>query len=295
MSVRTILVALFAIIFGTSAAVGVNILRHSWTPKNLETIDVVVASYEIPRFTTLSAEHLKVREYPRELVPAGSFSKIEDVVDRVADATFASNEPLIEVQVSAKGAGRGAAAVIPPGMRAMTIKTPNAEAGVAGFILPGNRVDVLLTLRGVNDDDSGGGSTTTLLQNVEILAVDQKVEAPSDNKVNLKELRSVTLLVTPFQAAKLDLGQNHGTLHLSLRNPLDSKAETVGHATLRELRGRSASWKELASAGKELLAALNRPSPKSKAKAEPVTQAAPLPPLMIRTLRGTYGGLVPLE
>ena len=66
---------------------------------------------------------------------------------------------------------------------------------------------------------TGGGSTTTLLQNVEILAVDQKVDGPADNKVDSTNLRSVTLLVTPDQAAKLSLGQSKGTLHLTLRNP----------------------------------------------------------------------------
>ena len=70
---------------------------------------------------------------------------------------------------------------------------------------------------------TGGGSTTTLLQNVEILAVDQKMDAPSDNKVDTKDLRSVTLLVTPQQANRLDLGQNKGMLHLALRNREDNE------------------------------------------------------------------------
>ena len=88
--------------------------------------------------------------------------------------------------------------------------------GVAGFILPGNRVDVLLSLGEISGtNETGGGSTITLLENIEILAVDQKMDAPSDNKVDTKDLRSVTLLVTPQQANRLDLGQNKGMLHLA--------------------------------------------------------------------------------
>jgi Flp pilus assembly protein CpaB len=92
----------------------------------------------------------------------------------------------------------------------------------------------LLTLRGGPDDETGGGSATTLLQAVEILAVDQRLDAPSENRV--EKLRSVTLLVTPDQASLLDLGQNMGTLALSLRNPSDvAKAETEP-ATVNVLR-----------------------------------------------------------
>jgi pilus assembly protein CpaB len=106
-------------------------------------------------------------------------------------------------------------ALIPQGMRAFTIRVPNPNVatGVAGSLLPGNKVDVLLTASGGDLNDVIG--TTTLLQNVEILAVDQKIEAPAENKVDLKEMLSVTLLVTPQQAKQLNLAQNKGLLHLA--------------------------------------------------------------------------------
>jgi pilus assembly protein CpaB len=295
---RTVLIAILALTFGTSAAIGVNALRNSWNGSNVVKVPVVVATGDIARFTTLSADYVKIREYPKELAPAGAFQKVEDIVDRVADAAFVRGEPLLESQLSPKGAGRGAAAVIPAGMRAVTIKTPNAESGVAGFILPGNKVDVLLTLKGNREDDHGGGSTSTLLQNVEILAVDQKVEAPNDNKVNLKELRSVTLLVTPPQANELDLGQNMGTLHLALRNPLDTKATASGQATLRTLRGSIAgSWDNRLRSVLEAAAKLaaNRNVAKEKEKTAPVGSSQTPAPLTIRTLRGTHAGSVALD
>jgi pilus assembly protein CpaB len=233
-----VIVAL-ALVFGVAAAAGVNMLLSARAGQRAETVAVVVAAADMPRYTTVSADMLKTRDYPKGGVPDGAVLKSDDVIDRVVDTPLFQDEPVLEKKLSAKGAGRGMAAVIPPGMRAVTIQTPSVAAGVAGFILPGNKVDVLLTVKGMSigtADPTGGGSTTTLLQHVEILAVDQRVEAPSANKIDTKELRSVTLLVTPDQAAKLDLGQNTGTLHLSLRNPQDKEPLNTRPATLADLR-----------------------------------------------------------
>jgi pilus assembly protein CpaB len=123
-------------------------------------------------------------------------------------------------------------------MRAFTIHTPSVASGVAGFVMPGDHVDVLLTMNGEHNDGTGGGSTITLLQNIEVMAVDQRIEAPAENKVDTNLLRSVTLLVTPDQSLKLDLGQNRGMLHLSLRNPEDLEDAKTRMATLTELRYR---------------------------------------------------------
>ncbi len=102
--------------------------------------------------------------------------------------------------------------------------------------MPGNHVDVLLTTTGNANDGSGGAATTTLLQNVEILAVAQIVDAPDTNMMDPKATRDVTILVTPNQAAKLDLGMNKGELHLSLRNAKDVAEADTRPATLAELR-----------------------------------------------------------
>jgi Flp pilus assembly protein CpaB len=112
--------------------------------------------------------------------------------------------------------GRGhVASLLPVGMRAftITISTPRA-AGVAGLILPGTKADVLLTTSGVD-----GHHTTTLMENVKILAVDPRIVATAENRVDPNQLTSVTLLVTPDQASQLALGQSKGLLHLSLRRP----------------------------------------------------------------------------
>jgi pilus assembly protein CpaB len=288
-----------ALVFGGSAALGIHTL-WSQGPGGMGTdlVSVVVAAADVPRGATLTSTHLKIRDCPKDMVPAGAFARTEDVLERVLFTPLVKDEPVLEGKLATKGAGRGMAALIPRGMRAFTIQTPNVASGVGGFILPGNKVDVLLTVSTLHaDDKTGGGSTTTLLQNVEILAVDQRVHAPADNKVDVKELRSVTLLVTPDQATKLDLGQNKGTLHLSLRNPEDSQPADTRPATLADLRfHQEKPWDERAKGVLEAVGKImaQQPARQDEPAAAP---AAPEPPpsTLIRTLRGTQEGVVIIQ
>ncbi len=233
MSVRTIIVVILALIFGASAAILVNLLRPVVSAG--ETVSVLVAAIGIPRYTNITPEMLKTVDLPKNQVPAGALLRIDDVIDRVVDVPLFKDEWILDAKLSAKGAGRGLAAVIPTGMRAVTIPTPNIASGVAGFILPGNKVDVLLTMHS-SGDLSRNDSTRVVLGNVEILAVDQRLEAPTANKVDAKELRSVTLLVSPEDAKKLTLGQSRGTLHLSLRNPGDKEPVNSRVSTAADLQ-----------------------------------------------------------
>jgi pilus assembly protein CpaB len=270
-SIRSVLVVVLALFFGGSAAIGINALRAP-PPQGstTETVPVVVAAVDIPRFSTLSTVMLKTRDFPKDMAPPGSITRVEDAIDRVTFNQLVPDEPLLDGKLAARGAGRGMAPGIAEGMRAFTIQTSNVASGVAGFILPGNKVDVLLNV----NNGGNGGVTTTLLQNVEILAVDQRVEAPADNKVDPNQLRSVTLLVRPDQALKLDLGQNKGILHLSLRNPNDSLTAPTRLATMAELG-----------------LAPEAPPPGAIVQAD----LPPPPPPKVRTFRWVAGGLVESE
>jgi hypothetical protein len=104
------------------------------------------------------------------------------------------------------------APLIPLGMRAFTISAPGVASGVAGLIQPGNKVDVLMTSQG-----DKGPLSTTLMEDVEILAVDPRIDGPAENRADRNQLTSVTLLVTPQQTSILALAQDKGRLHLSLR------------------------------------------------------------------------------
>src|SRR5262249_15547931 len=161
----------------------------------------------------VTKEHLKIREVPKDHVHVRAVTKIDDAVNRAAMTPLIKDEALLEDKLAPKGSRGSMAWVTKSGMRAFTIHTPSLASGVAGFVMPGDRVDVLLTMTGETNDGRGGGSTSTLLQNIEVMAVDQTIEAPAENKLDVNKLRSVTLHVTPDQALKLELGQNRGTLH----------------------------------------------------------------------------------
>lgn len=238
MSLRTLLVGIFAVVFGVAAAVGAYVLSTGGgAAPPVETVSVVVATSDAARGQSLSASTLRRREWPKDALPAGVITEIEDAVDRTVLHPISKGELLLDNNLAPKGSGRGLASIIPDGMRAVTIQTPNVSTGVGGFILPGNKVDVVMTAGGMGSPDLPGGSSTfTLLQNIEVLAVDQRIEAPQDNKIDTKDMRSVTLLVTPADANKLELGQNKGTLHLTLRNPQDNSVDEVEPATLLALR-----------------------------------------------------------
>jgi pilus assembly protein CpaB len=295
---QSLIVAVLALVFGGSAAVGVNafIKNRGASASESDMVPVVITAMDLPRGGTITAELVATRDYPKAMVPAGALTKLADVIDRAVAIPMVKDEPVLDAKLSPKGAGRGLAALVPQGLRAVTIQTPNVATGVAGFVMPGNKVDVLLTVTesGGITDLTGGGSTTTLLQKVEILAVDQRVDAPADNKVDVKELRSVTLLVTPRQANLLDLGQNKGTLRLSLRNLNDERDAGGWPVTLADLRFRQEKpWDERIKGVLEAMAKARaqRPVPPPPA---PVFVPPPSPPspMFIRTLRGTREGVV---
>jgi len=282
MSIRTIAMVFLALLSGASMAVGVmraNRANARGAAEGLETVQVAVAAADLARGTQLTADHVRLCDWPKSLVPKGAVLKLEEAVGRVTGGQILAGEPVLQQKLTSKQAGGGLAALIPVGMRAYTIQASRVASNVAGFILPGNRVDVLLNLRGNRDDETGGGSTTTLLQAVEVLAVDQRLEAPEEDKVNPRETSSVTLLVSPAQAALLDLGQNMGQMTLSLRNPEDAAEAATEPTTVADIRFRQE---------KPLRETAPAPAPAADAPGPPARSAA----LSFVTLRGTTRGRV---
>jgi pilus assembly protein CpaB len=309
MSPRTITIVVLALVFSGSAAIGVNQLLSRTGEAKEDGVPVVVAMLDVPRGTMLSSDMVRVVQRPKSSVLIGTIDKPENAVDRAVFAPLIKDEPILEGKLAPKGAGVGMSPLIPKGMRAITIRTPSVDTAVAGFILPGNRVDVLLTMTSpmtTEDDPTEGASTTTLLNNVEILAVDQLIDSPAANKVDQNQLRSVTLLVKPSQARMLELGQNKGVLHLVLRNLEDDADTDVGDAaTLRDIRFRSdepnKKTPELLTApepAKEIPAEKDEPV----AEPAPVVASAPAPPagprkveIPIRSVRGNDQHNIPVQ
>ncbi|MCE9546740.1 MAG: Flp pilus assembly protein CpaB [Planctomycetia bacterium] len=306
MKVRTMILIVLAVICGGSAAVGVSQLAGQGQTRKADDVKIVIASGNISRGTVLSAETLTTRPWPSAALPPGALTDIARAAGRTTTVPLVKGEPLLEAKLASKDAGRGMAAMIPFGMRAFTIRTSHVAAGGGGFIMPGDKVDILLTMTdSMPDDKSGGGVTTTLLQNIEVLAVNQVLDAPETNKIDTKDLATATLLVSPDQAAKLDLGMNKGNLHLSLRNADDHRSGKANPATMAQLRysqeGASkggADWSAFTGLFRGLGNAPAKPEdPAPAAAAKPAEVPAPAQSTTssIQTLRGNDRGVILVE
>src|SRR6266700_3960505 len=185
------------------------------------TQNLVVAAVPLPLGTRLDASNLRVIQWPANQPVAGMFSRIEDVANRAIVTPLAENEAVIEGKLAPKESGAGLSATIPEGMRALSVAV-NEVVGVAGFVIPGTMVDVLV--RGRLPGTSHGGDdniTRTLLENVRVLAAGQKVEQDRESKPQTVPV--ITLLVSPADAAKLAMASTEGKIQLALRNTIDSK------------------------------------------------------------------------
>lgn len=222
-----------AMVCGVSAAVAVSQMKPEQVKVELETTAVVTAAIDIPRGTSVTADVLKMVEWPKGQLPEGAMLSIDDIVGRTAIIPMLQGEMVLERKVAE---GLGVASLIGPGMRAFTISTPDMGSKVAGLLLPGNKVDVLWTQINNRDEFSGGASVATLLQRVEVFAIDQATEKLSGSRTDGK-LQSVTLVVSEEQAKRLSLAQSQGALSLALRRD-DDKADTTSPIiTLNNLRG----------------------------------------------------------
>jgi pilus assembly protein CpaB len=194
----------------------------------VDTVDVLVAKGDIPMGTALSAGDMQWQSWPATTA-AGNFIRknnrpqaFEDLNGQVARVPFVAGEPIREAKlVNAKGSGF-MAAILPTGMRAVSTQI-SPENGAGGFILPNDRVDVILTRRDLNAEKSGGGearTSETVLNNIRVLAIDQNIEEKNGQKVVVG--KTATLELSPSQAETLVLSQQVGSLSLALRSVTDA-------------------------------------------------------------------------
>jgi pilus assembly protein CpaB len=212
---RGILMVLLSLVFGAAAA---------WSAKNWveqrtrasQVTDagstVVVAAMEIPYGTAMEGRHLNVITVPAGTLLGNHFSNVKEVEGLIATQKVLNGEVLLKERFSKSGAGSTLAALIKPDMRAMTVRVDDV-VGVAGFLLPGNRVDVVAA-RKVNDR----ATTETILMNINVLAVDQTTTQDKNEPV---VVRAVTLEMTPQEAEILVRAREEGRIQLTLRNPAD--------------------------------------------------------------------------
>jgi pilus assembly protein CpaB len=205
-------------------------LQARTTPPTRPGVEVVIAANDIPVGARIEDKDLKLASFPSEDLPAGVFHSKSKLIGRGAVQPITKGEFVLTNKVAAENAGAGMPAMIPKGMRAVSVRV-NEVVSVAGFVVPGTRVDVLLT--GVPAGSSAQPQTTTVLQNVAVLASGQKLERNAAGEPQTTPV--ITLLVSPEDAQKLTLASSEGRIQLALRNPLDTdqtKPPSVRNETL---------------------------------------------------------------
>jgi pilus assembly protein CpaB len=191
---------------------------------------VFVAMKDIALGDILTSQALRLEQWPKDKVPAGALTRIEDVEGRRARTKLYAGEPILENKLSRKGANDNwASAQIPKGFRVLSVKVDQVSGG-ASLILPGDRVDVLVYL--IRDPQKGIQETTTrtVLQDIRVFAVNDVVGMESDKDSKSMAAKTISLLVTPDQAAKLTLATEMGKIRLVMRPPDDEQtAQSEAH------------------------------------------------------------------
>jgi pilus assembly protein CpaB len=181
---------------------------------------VVVAAVPLGLGVRLKTSDLRILNWPLGQQPSGSFSRIEDCVDRALTASVVANEVILDQRLARREAGGGLPAAIPEGMRAVSIRVDDVVA-VAGFVQPGTMVDVMVTGDPSMTGRPGISMTRTFLEDIRVLAAGQQVQQDATGKP--QTVNVVTLLVTPEQSDLLALASTEGKIHLALRNTIDTK------------------------------------------------------------------------
>lgn len=243
-------------------------------PEQMETKDLVIAAKPLNIGTTIKPGDVTISKVPIAAFPKTGFSKVEEVLDRPVVSNILAEEAVIEGRLAPRGSGAGLAPVIPVGMRAVTVRV-NDVVGVAGFVLPGMRVDLLVT----GKPPAGGMTlTSTVLQNITVLSAGQTMTP--DARGAAINAPTVTLLVTPEQAEVITLAGTEGHIQLVLRNGSDTevqKTKGVSLASLygaRNIRGPISGYNN----GGDLPQEGDEPGVRRRVRNVPVVTVAPAPP-----------------
>ncbi len=202
------------------------VYRSATSPSSRDVIQVAAAARAIPAGQRIVDADLKIAEVARKDLPAGAILHRTDAVGRAVLFQLEANEPVLESKLAPKQGGEGLTAMIEPGKRAVSVQV-NETIGVAGFVQPGSKVDVLFT----RSLQNGDAAATTILQNVSVLAYGRNLQrtATGDAKQQAQpapgQSVTVTLLVTQEEAERVALAVQRGKIQLALRNPLDDKEE----------------------------------------------------------------------
>ncbi len=220
--VRIFTVFLIAVLAGGGLAYGTYDYLQNVPVKTVTvpTRKVVVANADLAQGHQLAADDLSTVDWPASAVPEGAFEDPKAIVDRGLIVSVVRHEAILPAKLASKEAGAGLPPLIPPGKRALSVRV-NEVIGVAGYVLPGTRVDVVAT--GNPGSKSEDITTKVVLSNVEVLASGTRLEQDGQNGKPM-QVTVVTLLVTPDESERLTLASTEGKIQLALRNPLDTES-----------------------------------------------------------------------
>jgi pilus assembly protein CpaB len=219
---RLLLIGIVALALG--AFVSFTVYRNLQSRTRSDTapgVDVVIAAGDIQVGAKIEDKDVKVVRFPSGDLPPSCFHLKSSVVGRGVVLPIAKGEFVLPLKLAGENAGYGLPSLIPPGMRAVSVRV-NEVVSVAGFVLPGTRVDVLLT---GNPSGASEQQTTTVLENVAVIATGQRLERNAAGDPQSTPV--ITLLVSPDDAQKLTLASTQGRIQLALRNPLDTKQQDL--------------------------------------------------------------------
>jgi pilus assembly protein CpaB len=199
--------------------------------KPIATTNVVAAATDIKLGTVLTAADLTTTQIAGT-PPKGAILKREDAIGRGVIASIYQGEPIMDSRLAPAGSGGGLAATIPDGMRACAVRVDEV-VGVAGFVTPGMRVDVLASGTPPGATDQGGSQSKTILQNIQVLSAGTDIQKDAEGKP--QQVQVVNLLVTPEDAQTLTLASNQLKIQLVLRNPLDTKVTPVASTAMNRM------------------------------------------------------------
>jgi pilus assembly protein CpaB len=275
---RHIVVLAVAVITASLASLGVYRMTAGLPRSGASQVSVVVATRALAIGTLLTENDVKVVAWPAGSQVPGAIASAGEVVNRGLLTAVLQNEPITTNKVAAAHAGGGLPPAIPPGMRAMSVKVDDV-IGVAGFIVPGSRVDVVVTMR-----RSTESVTSTVASNVQVLAAgtrrdQEKPVAPVTSTTKTNESTVVTLMVSPKDAERIALAQSEGQIMLALRNPLDQQPTLTDGVRTAGLLGVGEPVPAPAPAPAP------KPAPRKVASAPKEPEVAPAPPRTVETIR----------
>jgi pilus assembly protein CpaB len=234
MSFKTWLPLVLAIVLGLIAAKvsrDVIVSRREAQASAGKLSQVVIAAHALTPGQTIAARDLTIGEVAKNSVPDASFNSTAALVGRTVQISMGKGQPIVETLLAPQGAGTGLQALVPKGMRAITIEI-NEFSSVGGMIQPGCFVDVLATIQG-----KSGVTSKTVVQNVKVTAVGQRVVAPDGKDGGGDPYKSVTLLATPEQAETIELAATLGRPRLSLRSGRDGDLARTKGVDVAQLLG----------------------------------------------------------